>query len=94
MGTWYVDFCVDLPGNGARNPSCYLLSTALVFPEEEGMMHQSSVSISLSFWEPMYQSSRRLRASPSQMHKTNKSSQPTQIGVVNPYKATYESEIW
>ena len=24
--------CVDLPGNGARNPSCYLLSTALVFP--------------------------------------------------------------
>ena len=19
MGTWYVDFCVDLPGNGARN---------------------------------------------------------------------------
>ena len=48
-GTWYVDFCVDLPGNGARNPSCYLLSTALVFPEEEGMMQQSSVSISLSF---------------------------------------------
>ena len=49
MGTWYVDFCVDLPGNGARIPSCYLLSTALVFPEEEGMMQQSSVSISLSF---------------------------------------------
>ena len=38
-----------LPGNGARNPSCYFLSTALVFPEEEGMMQQSSVSISLSF---------------------------------------------
>ena len=49
MGTWYIDFCVDLPDNGARNPSCYLLSTALVFPEEEGMMQQSSVSISLSF---------------------------------------------
>ena len=28
---------------------CYLLSTALVFPEEEGMMQQSSVSISLGF---------------------------------------------
>ena len=28
---------------------CYLLSTALVFPEEGGMMQQSSVSISLSF---------------------------------------------
>ena len=92
MGTWYVDFCVDLPGNGARNPSCYLLSTALVFPEEEGMMQQSNVSISLSFLEPRYQSSRRLRASPSHLHK-KQSSQPTQIGVVNPYRATYESEI-
>ena len=49
MGTWYVDFCIDLPGNGARNPYCYLLSTALVLPEEEGMMQQSSVSISLNF---------------------------------------------
>ena len=38
-----------LPGNGARNSSCYLLSTALDFPEEEGMMQQSSLSISLSF---------------------------------------------
>ena len=27
-----LDLCVDLPGNGARNSSCYLLSTALVFP--------------------------------------------------------------
>ena len=29
--------------------ACYLLSIALVLPEEEGMMQQSSVSISLSF---------------------------------------------
>ena len=49
MGTWYVDFCVVLPDNDAINPSCYLLSTALVFPEEEGMMQQSSVNISLDF---------------------------------------------
>ena len=28
---------------------CYLLSTVLDFPGEEGMMQQSSVSISLSF---------------------------------------------
>ena len=41
--------CVSLPGNGARNSSCYLLSTALDFPEEERMMQQSSISISLSF---------------------------------------------
>ena len=44
--------------------------------EEERVMQQSSVSISLSFWEPRYQTSRRLCASPSH-HKTNKSSQPT-----------------
>ena len=30
---------------------CYLLSTALDFPKEERMMQQSSVSISLSFFE-------------------------------------------
>ena len=52
-----------------RTP-CYLLSTALDFPEEERMMQQSSVSISLSFWEPRYQSSRRLHASPLYLHKT------------------------
>ena len=38
-----LTFCIELPGNGARNSSCYLLSTALDFPEEEGMMQQSSV---------------------------------------------------
>ena len=27
-----LDLCEDLPGNGARNPSSYLLRTALVFP--------------------------------------------------------------
>ena len=32
-----------------RGDLCYLLSTALDFPEEERMMQQSSVSISLSF---------------------------------------------
>ena len=51
------------------NTYCYLLSTALDFPEEERMMQQSSVSISLSFWEPRYQSSRRLHARPSHLHK-------------------------
>ena len=34
-------------GNLARY--CYLLSTSLDFPEEEMMMQQSNVSISLSF---------------------------------------------
>ena len=27
-----LDLCVDLPGNGARNPSCYLLSLCWFFP--------------------------------------------------------------
>ena len=49
MGTWYIDFCVD---SSATAPEILLstsFSTALVFPEEEGMMQQSSVSISLNF---------------------------------------------
>ena len=37
------------PQQRRQKSSCYLLSTALVFPEEEGMMQESSVSISLSF---------------------------------------------
>ena len=44
-----LDLSVDLPGNGARNPSCYLLSMRWFSLEEERVMQQSSVSISLSF---------------------------------------------
>ena len=53
----------NLPGKGTRNPSCYLLSMCRFSFEDEMVMQQSSVSISLSFWEPRYQSSRRLHAS-------------------------------
>ena len=49
MGTWYVDFLSRLPGNDAKNSSLLPLELALDFPEEERMMQQSSVSISLSF---------------------------------------------
>ena len=44
-----LDLGVDLPGNGTRNPSCYLLSLRWFSLEEERLMQQSSVSISLSF---------------------------------------------
>ena len=44
-----IDLCIDLPGNSARNPSCYLLSMRWFSLEEERVMQQSSVSISLSF---------------------------------------------
>ena len=40
--------------------------------EEERVMQQSSVSISLSFWEPRYQSSRRPRTSHLVSTQTNK----------------------
>ena len=39
----------NLPGNVARNPSCYLLSMRWFSLEEERVMQQSSVSISLNF---------------------------------------------
>ena len=45
VGAW--DLSVDLPGNGARNPSCYLLSMRWFSLEEERVMQQSRVSISL-----------------------------------------------
>src|SRR4051812_35680086 len=85
--------CVSLPGNGARNSSCYLLSTALDFPEEERMMEQSCVSMSLRFLEPRYQSSWRPRSSPSYLNKNNSSTQPTRLGVVNPFTVSYGGEI-
>ena len=36
MGTWYVDFLRRLPGNGARNPSCYVLSLRWFPPKRKG----------------------------------------------------------
>ena len=44
-----LDLCVDLLGNGARNPSCHLLTMRWFSLEEERVMQHSSVSISLSF---------------------------------------------
>ena len=42
---------------------CYLLACVGFSLEEERVMQQSSVSISLSFWEPRYQCIRRQRTS-------------------------------
>ena len=58
-----LDLSVDLPGNGARNPSCYLLRMRWFSLEEERVMQQSSVSISFRFSQPRYQSSRILHTS-------------------------------
>ena len=77
-GYWVcLDLCVDSPAT----PPEILLATSWALPwfslEEERVMQQSSVSISFSFWEPRYQSSRRPRTSPSHLHKQINSSQPT-----------------
>ena len=44
-----LDLCVDLHGNGAGNPYCYLLSMCWFSLEEERVMQQSTVSISSVF---------------------------------------------
>ena len=51
---------------------CYLLRMRWFSLEEERVMQQSSVSISLSFLEPRYQSSRRLHSSSLVPAQTNK----------------------
>ena len=49
MGNWYVDFCVDSP---ATAPEILLATSCALrwfYLEEERVMQQSSVSISLGF---------------------------------------------
>ena len=64
-----LDLCVDSPATAPE----ILLATSWALRwfslEEERVMQKSSVSISLSFREPRYQSSRRLHTSPSHLHK-------------------------
>ena len=56
---------------------CYVLSLHWFSLKRKEWCSNSSVSISLSFWEPRYQSSRRLK-SPTHLHKPTKNSQTTQ----------------
>ena len=56
---------------------CYVLSLRWFSLKRKGWCINSSVSISLSFWEPRYQSSRRLLKSPTHLHNQTKNSQPT-----------------
>ena len=72
-----LDACwieVDVWSNSSRCRQEFATSWALCWfsLEEERVKHQSSVSISLSFWEPRYQSSRRLHASHLVPTQTNK----------------------
>ena len=88
-----LDLCIALPGNGARNPSCYLLSLRWFSLEEERVMQQSSVSISLSFENQAInpvgdntQVTEYLQKQTNNLHQHDK-------GVVNPLTVTYKSEI-
>ena len=67
-----LDLCVDTPTTAPE----ILLATSWALRwfslEEERVMQQSSVSISLNFWEPRYQSSRRLHTSHLTPAQTNK----------------------
>ena len=98
MSLWWVlgmSWLERRPPQQWRQKSFLLrLELALVFLEEERVMQQSSVSISLSFWEPRYQSSRRLLKSPMHLHKQTRTRNQRTKGVVNPFAATCESEIW
>ena len=69
------------------------LELALVFPEEKGMMQQSSVSISSVFENqginPVGGSSKLPRTYTNKQEPRNQRDK----GVVNPFTVTYESEI-
>ena len=98
MSLWWVlgmSWLERRPPRQRRQKSFLLrLELALVFLEEERVMQHSSVSISLSFWEPRYQSSRRLLKSPTHLHKQTRTRNQRNKGVVNPFTTTCESEIW
>ena len=85
---------VDLPGNGARNPSCYLLSLRWFSPEEERVMQQSSVSISLSFDNQGINPVGDDAQFTEYLHKQSRTCNQHDKGVVNPFTVTRESEIW
>ena len=84
---------VDLPGNGARNPYCYLLSLRWFSLEEERVMQQSSVSISLSFENqginPVEDDAQVIEY----LHKQSRTCNQRDKGVVNPFTVTRKSEI-
>jgi len=83
-----------LPGNGARNLSCYLLSTALVFPWRGKGDAVKQRKYFPQFWEPRHQSSTRPPTSLSPLLNRINPRNQCNKGVVNPFTVTYESEIW
>ena len=85
---------VDFLGNGARNPSCYLLSLRWFSLEEERVMQQISVSISLSFENQGINPVGDDTQVTEYLHKQSITCTQRDKGVVNPFTVTCKSEIW
>ena len=68
-------------------------STMLVFPEEEGMMQQSSVSISLNFENQGINPVGDDAQVTKYLHKQSRTCNQHYKGVVNPFTVTRKSEI-
>ena len=85
---------VDLPGNSARNPSCYLLGICWFSLEEERVMQQSSVSIYLSFENQGINPVGDDAQVTEYPHKQSTTCTQRDKGVVNPFTVTCKSDIW
>ena len=85
---------VDLPDNGARNPSCYLLSLRWFSLEEERVMQQSSVSISLRFEKQGINPVGDDAQVTDYLQKQSTSCTQRDKGVINPFMVTCKSETW
>ena len=84
---------IDVPCNGARNPSFYLLSLCWFSLEEERVMQQSSVSISLSFENQGINPVGDDAQVTEYLHKQSRTCNQRDKGVVNPFTVTHKSEI-
>ena len=84
----------DLPGNGTRNPSGYLLSLRWFSLEEERVMQQSSVSISLIFENQGINPVGDEAQVTEYLHKQPRTCNQRDKGVVNPFTVTRKSDIW
>ena len=88
-----LDLCVDIPGNGTRNPSCYLLSLRWFSLEEERVMQQSSISISVSFENQGINPVGDNAQVTEYLHKPSTTCTRRDKGAVNPFTVTCKSEI-
>ena len=88
-----LDSSEDLPGNSTRNPSCYLLSTALVFLEEERVMQQDRDKYFPQLVNQGINPVGDNAQVTEYMHKQSTTCTQRDKGVVNPFTVTCKGEI-